>query len=241
VQLSIEATPGDSVRTIWRNFAVIFAASIPLTAITITVASLMQTPIGYIRQPVLFAVTFLAISAVLAALLWRTRHARALRHGVVGVTCVAAYIGILCTGVVINVDLREASTKVADIERARLFIPDGEVLYSLGPVDHGFAFYYRDPIDKTPWPADGERLPDEVNYFVFQAYDEQGDTAFDFAWEPLAFVDSSSTKSNDASRLVVVAHKLKGDSDGRATLDIVRERYLRMQALASVAGDELKQ
>jgi len=232
VQLSIEAAPGDAVRTIWRNFAMIFTAAVPLTALFIAIVSFLDTPLRAIHQPALFAVAFLAFGALAGVLLWRTRHARTLQQGVIGITCVAAYVGLLITGVAINVDQRNATDKVAQVARARQAIPAGEMLYSLGPVDHGFAYFYRDAIGITPWPEEGEALPAEVEYFVFQAYAPEADDAFAFAWEPIAFVNSLATKSDDASRMVIVARKLTGASDGRETSDVLRERYLQMQAMA---------
>jgi 4-amino-4-deoxy-L-arabinose transferase-like glycosyltransferase len=231
-QLSIEAAPHSPLKGIWSNFAKVQSLAVLLTGAAIVVATYVDSPLAPIRQPRVFALLFLAVCMVLAVLLWRGRHARSPRQGIIGVTCIAVYTGLIVTGIVTNVDVRNASDKVADIERAKDAIPAGEMLYSLGPVDHGFAFYYRDAIAKTDWPDDGEPLPDDVEYFVFQTHAEGGDDAFDFAWAPVAFVDTSTSKSGGRSRLVIVARTLSGQSHGRLNADVVREHMLRMQAAA---------
>lgn len=230
VQLSIEAPQASGIRTIWRNFAVILALAAMGTGLTIAVASFIDTPIAKIAQPHAFAIVFLLVCIALTILLWRNRHAATLRQGVLGVTCVAAYIGMLYTGVVINVDQRDATNKIQQIAHARDVVPVGEQLFSLGPVDHGFAYYYRDAIAKTPWPSAGQSLPENVEYFVFLPEDELGTPDFDFAWEPIAFVETAATTTEEIPRLLVVAQKRSGTPDARTTSEIVRDSYLRAQS-----------
>ena len=184
-----------------------------------------------IAQPPGFAIIFTAVTAGLGALLWRSRGTVGLRQQLIAVTSVAVFGGLVFNGVVRNSDVARATDKVAQVARAKALIPAGATLYSLGNVDHGFAYFYRDPIVRTPRPEG--RLPEPVEYFVFS---EPFDDALAFAWEALAFVNVATTGYQDRPVLVIVARKLPGEADPRPTRELVTERYLAMRAGPGTPG-----
>ncbi len=96
-----------------------------------------------------------------------------------------------------------AESAVAEL-RNRL--PEGVRLVSLGPADHLFAYYYRDPIPAVPWPQDAEHLPPDVEYFCFS---HTADEPFwpAFAFEQVDEINCDHTLSS-RERLMIVGRRL---------------------------------
>ena len=197
----------------------------PLTGIVIAVASFVDEVLDQIAQPRSFAVVLMIVTAGLGALLWWSRGTVGLRQQLIAMTSVAVFGGLIYGGIVRNSDVASATDKVAQVARAKARIPVGATLYSLGNADHGFAYFYRDPIARTPLPEG--RLPEHVEYFLFR---EPFDDVLAFAWEALAFVNMATTGHEDRPRLVIVARKLPGEADPRPTRELVTERYMATQA-----------
>jgi 4-amino-4-deoxy-L-arabinose transferase-like glycosyltransferase len=229
-QRAVESAPGSNLKLIWRRFAVGLSIAVWLTGAFIAVAALVDGVLPSIKQQRSFGVVLIVLMLVLGALLWRTRGTVGVRQQLIAVTCVAVFGGAIFSGIIKNDAAARATDKVAQVARARALIRANGTLYSLDKVDHGFAYFYRDPIKLTPWPPHGA-LPESVEYFVFR---EPFDDVLPFAWEALEFVGMETAGQRKRPRLVVVARRVPGEPDLRPAGELISERFMARNVASAV-------
>lgn len=190
----------------WRRFwgAFLTAAAIVMVAIGggILAVSILRPALDA-AQPLGFASGMAAAAVGLAAVACWSGNSRTPGRRAVGTVALAAFLGVLSTGVLLNTMARKSNTAagpaVADLKRR---LPKDAHLRSLGTVDHLFAYYYGDPVPRLPWPESPEALPPDVEYFCFTCpLDEPRWPAFPFQQLDVICCDSS-VPSQD--RLVIV-------------------------------------
>lgn len=229
-QRAVESTPSSSLKMIWRRFAVGMSIAAWLAGVLIAVAAFVGGVMPSMERQPSFAILLVVSMLVLGALLWRTRGTVGVRQQLIAVTCVAAFGGAIYSGILKNDAAARATDKIAQVARAKALIPAGATLYSLDKVDHGFAYFYRDPIKLTPWPPNGA-FPDNVEYFVFR---EPFDDVLPFAWEALEFVGMETAGKRSRPRLVVVARRLPGKPDLRPAGQLISERFMARRAASAI-------
>ena len=229
-QRAVESTPSSSLKMIWRRFAAGMSIAAWLAGVLIAVAAFVGGVMPSMERQPSFAILLVVSMLVLGALLWRTRGTVGVRQQLMAVTCVAAFGGAIYSGILKNDAAARATDKIAQVARAKALIPAGATLYSLDKVDHGFAYFYRDPIKLTPWPPNGA-FPDNVEYFVFR---EPFDDVLPFAWEALEFVGMETAGRRSRPRLVVVARRLPGKPDLRPAGQLISERFMARRAASAI-------
>jgi len=149
------------------------------------------------------------IALVLAAMAWRSSRIANATHSIRGILGVALFLGLTSTGVVINTILAASEPNAAAIVELKHRLPPDVCLVSLGPVDHLFAYYYRDPIgllDRTP---EAENTIAPGDYFCSgDGADGIPPMAVNFPYEKIAEVSCDRLRAKHGQRVVIVGRRL---------------------------------
>jgi len=221
---AVEATAGSSMARTWRDFVGGISILMVIVGITFLAATLgvgSDSQFAKLAQPLPFGILFAVASTALAITCWRVRQPNTARQHMIGAGCVVAFFGLIFSGAIANIDVRDSPDKTAQISHIKTILPPGTTLYSLGNVEHSFAYFYRDAIERCPWPAVGDAPPDNVQYFCF-AINQAPMKPFDFGWEPIAHMASKTDADASFPTLVVVARRAAVESAGRDPHEVVR-------------------
>jgi hypothetical protein len=141
---------------------------------------------------------------------------------VVGLTAVAATLGLSYTAVGINHWKRITADPEPQIARLRQSILRGERLVSFGPLPSRFTFFYRDPVEIHPWP-DAATPPDpRLRYFCFLKDDPRAAAKLPFAWEQVALICCERSKEDTIHNVVVVGRRMEAGREPGPSLTGVR-------------------
>lgn len=217
------AAPG--CRRHWRTFACVWSLVVPIIGAVILFNVLTGSITENRSTTIALTVVLASMSVALGFVLWRTRNAGRRRAQIVGVSSLAVFTGLLYAGVDRSRDIADATNKVEEIAMVRTLIPRGTQLYSLDQVDHGFAYYYGDFIERTPRPETGDTLPSDVEYFVFPSMSGRSKGRLEFAWEPVAVVNAATIHNNERLRFIVVGRRCRGPVDPRPSSEVARAFY----------------
>jgi 4-amino-4-deoxy-L-arabinose transferase-like glycosyltransferase len=160
----------------WRQFVLLWAIVIGCSSLLFGVASLLYDTLAVrFYQPQWFGL-FYAIFAFFAAyLLWGAfRHADRFRP-TIAVCAIAAVASIGVTGLLLNVHAARWRDPTADVAKIKQMLPPNANLASFSPIEHRFAYYYREPIAELNWPTKTNDVPADLEYFCFMR--TPGDTA----------------------------------------------------------------
>jgi hypothetical protein len=196
-----------------------------LAGIVIWTASCLTVPAWQsLAQPLSFATLFLAASLAAAGTLWWIRRKVSDLATRGALITIALFLGLCYTGAVMNSDARRANDLSPAVAALKERLQDPLQLVSFGPIDHRFAFYYRDLINEWDWPENEQEVPGHVRFFCFEHH--RGDTAqvrangrgmywgttsgtLPFAWEEVIRIPCDRNVRDDPEVTVVVGRILE--------------------------------
>jgi hypothetical protein len=181
------ASRGAYPRRAWRQFLALWATVIAVSGTLIGAAALLPANRFELHQPRWFSLLFACVAAGAACVLWRG-YVRSAKRGarsegidldprsiLAPVLTIAGFAGLAFTGLVINVNAARWNDPSAEIALIKAELPTDAKLVSLTPIEHRFAYYYREPIAELAWPRTLSDLPGEFDYFCYMR--NPGDTA----------------------------------------------------------------
>jgi hypothetical protein len=139
------------------------------------------------------------------------------------VPAIAMFAGVVQAGVFINLNIAKWNNPVAAVDQIKEIVGDAP-LVSLTPIDHRFAYLYREPIAELNWPRAVNDLPADAEYFCFMRH--PADTAeareagrgrtwtrtpgtLPFAWEEIATLCVERRLRNFPQRMLVLGRVVK--------------------------------
>lgn len=220
VERCATALPGSYPHRAWRQFVLGWCLFIGGSAFVVAGAALLQhTPARRFYQPIWFALAYAAVAATAVYVLWIAYRNRTAQQPLVAVLAICLVAGLGAAGLMINVNAGRWLNPTSDITDLKKLLPANVQLVSLSPIEHRFAYYYRDAIPELDWPRTPADLPQGVDYFCFMR--QPGDTAaarasgrgrslyktpgtLPFAWHELATVCVERAVYDDNPRVVVI-------------------------------------
>jgi hypothetical protein len=147
---------------------------------------------------------------------------------VVSLLAVAAIPTFTTIGPVLSGEVRGATTGEEAVARLKTLLPPQAPLVSLGPVNHQFAFYFREPIGLRPSIREGAQLEPGDRFFCFGSCDEPYAPAeLPFAWEPVAFVSCERAVWMFPRYMVVIGRRLDDAPTAAPRLALERLEEMR--------------
>jgi 4-amino-4-deoxy-L-arabinose transferase-like glycosyltransferase len=207
-------------RRAWRQFMLLSSVLIGGGGALFGISGLLPgDSANWMHQPRWFGIMLGIAAIVCVYVIWRCFRA-ADRIATIGVVLtVALFVGIAYAGVMINVNSARWTDPTQLVREMKHIVPADVPLVSLTPIEHRFAYYFREPIAELDWPRDARELPDHVQYFCFMR--NPGDTAerraagrgrswtytpgtLPFAWEELASFCVDRRVPEGEKRMVVI-------------------------------------
>ncbi len=165
------------------------------------------------------AASSLAISAVLATVLWgwRTAGEGNDRQLVTALAAWGMWAAVWQVGVMGDVAAGRSETTAAQVAKLRAEVPGAGALWSFGPAHHVFAYLYGRPIKQLAWPASCDAVPGEVEFFCFEDSTDFRPQPLPFAWERLAVVSCERNRLPRPEMKMVVGRRLDVPAGRSAT------------------------
>jgi 4-amino-4-deoxy-L-arabinose transferase-like glycosyltransferase len=164
-------------------------------------------PSPALRQSLPFAALFIAVSGVAAWCLWQAHGARDRRAVSQTVIASAAIAGLLYTGLVMNVSLRDSEDVAAQVAELKARLPHDKPLVSFDLLETMFTYHYAEPVVLAPVPATAADTAADLEYFcVNRAYGQT--VQLPFAWREVEVISCDRWKRNEAQRAVVIGQRL---------------------------------
>lgn len=209
------AEPAARWRRVWPQCLIAMAVAMVGAGIGILGVSVLGEGRSPFAQPVWFAVTYAAVSVLLAAVVvWSVLGTSQARR-VVGAVTVALFMGLTFVGVAGNSFARRSVDQPGLVAQLRQRLPDDARMVSLGLVHHLFAYHYREPIEMVPISERGEPLAVDFEYFCFHRRLVDG-SRLPFAFETLAIIPCGRFRNSVPQDCVVVGRRLcEGSSKSR--------------------------
>jgi hypothetical protein len=176
VERCIFAAIGSYPRRAWHQFLALWAIFIGTSSLVIAGASLFANDAATrFYQPRWFGIGFAILAAGAVILLWESYRCTNRLRPIIAVVAIAIIAGTGVAGFMVNANVArwiDPSGQIADLKNQ---LPPGAVLASFSPIEHRFAYYYRDPIAELDWPLSDADIPQGLTYFCFMR--QAGDTA----------------------------------------------------------------
>lgn len=214
------AVRGTAARVAWHRYLLVICAALAAGTLFVGGGSVVRrgSPDWYF-QPFWLAMTFAAMAALFVIAFWQMyrRRGNILPVRVAVVITVSACVCV--TGLMLNYQALQWNDPAGVVADLASRVPAGTQLFSFTPIEHRFAYYYRQPIVELGWPKTIDDLPADVDYFCFNRH--AGDTAemraagrgrtayntpgiLPFAWEELcAICPDRQTKLPTATTVVL--------------------------------------
>ncbi len=188
-------------------FAVVASAALPFTGLLIRL-SVNQLPSQEmaVAPTVFWVVLSAAAIAIAGGAYWASRSVRPW-SAVVGATSVGLLAAVVWNGPIVEWKLAISERDTAEaVEKVRRLLPTGAELVSIGPTDHLFAFYYREPIRLVRWDRIGG---EKFGYFCYSTQFSESPpmSELPFSFEVLAVVSCERQEMSEPKRVVVVAKR----------------------------------
>lgn len=208
IQRCWEAASQERWRQLWQRYCQFFLAAMVVTGVGLAGVSYFGKASWTIVQPALFATCFMLGCLALAGVLWLVRTQRTAAMGAVACCCIAAFLGLCTTGLQVNM-LQATSEPIAErVAELVQQLPAEAQLYSIGPADHVFAYYYRKPIKLLPINVTPETLPESVHYFC-SGNDADRPVQVSFPWKELAVISCERRVVRPPTRVTVVGQRMQ--------------------------------
>jgi hypothetical protein len=220
VERCSSAAVGGYPRRAWHQFLLLSGALI----LALCFVALVPAKWSLATYQSLATVVLLVAFAILAILVMRRCYlANSLVRKMAAVTAIAVFAGVVQAGVLINLNIAKWNNPVAAVDQIKTIVGDVP-LVSLTPIDHRFAYLYREPITELGWPLELNDLPADVEYFCFMRH--PADTAQEreagrgrtwirtpgtlpFAWEEVATLCVERRLRNFPQRMLVLGRVVK--------------------------------
>jgi len=217
------ARVGSYPRHAWHQFLLLCGTLIGVGGAVIGVSGLFAGEWSRpLHQPTWFCLVLAAMAATVVVVLWKSYRAPHQFVPMVAVLAVATFVGVAYTSAIINVNAARWNDPTRVVADLKEHLPHDTALVSLTPIEHRFAYYYREPIAELAWPNEPRDLPADVEYFCFMR--NPGDTAesrtagrgrtwtttpglLPFAWEEVATI--SVERSLRDTRTVVLGRVVR--------------------------------
>ncbi|MCI0331652.1 MAG: glycosyltransferase family 39 protein [Planctomycetes bacterium] len=216
---------GGYSRHAWHQFLLLCSVLIGIGGMAIGVGgSLPNEWIGPMHQPVWFCLALAAAAAGVVYVLWSCYRTPRRFVPVIAVLAIATFAGAAYTGAVINVNAARWTDPTQVVSDLKQQLPSGTTLVSLTPIEHRFAYYFREPIAQLEWPQAPSDLPSDVEYFCFMRH--PGDTArqrfagrgrtmrytsgtLPFAWTEITSICVDRTERAEGRRTIVLGRVVR--------------------------------
>ncbi len=160
----------------WHQFLTLWATIIGTSGLVIFGASLfMDNAAARFYQPRWFGAVFAILAAGAVVLLWESYRRTNQPRPIIAVVAIAMIAGTGVAGLMVNVNTVRWIDPTEEIADLKNHLPPGTSLASFSPIEHRFAYYYRDPIVEMDWPRNYADIPPDLTYFCFMR--QPGDTA----------------------------------------------------------------
>lgn len=219
------ATRGTYPRRAWHQFLLLWGVLIGGCALVVGGAALTGNDLaGRLYQPQWFGLAFAVLASMATGVLWTTfRRAHSIQP-LTAVVAIGTIAAVGATGIVMNVNAARWIDPSGGIAELKKQLPDGANLASFTPIEHRFAYYYRDPVTELDWPLAFDELPPNTEYFCFMR--TPGDTAearaagrgrtwykspgtLPFEWQEVATVCVERQVYDDNPRTVVLGKVIR--------------------------------
>ena len=204
-----QAPLGAAWTTPWKRCFRLLSLLMPVAGVAVLAASLSSRgPLQGTQSATMLAV-YLAVAVALGAWSLYCAHRNLLSHYAISTFCVAAFLGLTYTGVIVNVLSVRQQPIAAEVARLKDRLPAGVRLVSIGQVDPNFAFYYGEPIRQLSWEDPEALRGGDWTYFCL------GFGAFrpkcEFAYEDVAKICCDPTVSEHPTHVVIVGCRKRAD------------------------------
>jgi 4-amino-4-deoxy-L-arabinose transferase-like glycosyltransferase len=204
----------------WQQFLLLWGLIISAGALVVGGSSLLPLdPAHRFYQPRPFALLFALIAASAAYVLWKTYTATIRFPTMSAVIALALVAGTGWAVLMVNINVARWYNPTPVAADFRNLLPIGTNLVSFTPIEHRFAYYYKNHIGELDWPRSMDDLPPNVNYFCFMRH--PGDTAesrlagrgrtnyttpgtLPFAWQELASICVDRRPKNNTAVYIVL-------------------------------------
>jgi 4-amino-4-deoxy-L-arabinose transferase-like glycosyltransferase len=171
-----QAMPGTYPRRAWHQFLLLSSALIGVGGLVLGLGTLPPiAQVASLHQPPWFCLLFSAVAAAAMLMIWKVYRDPRRFPPWLAVATIATIVGIAYTGAVININVARWNDPQHSVAQFRRLLPAHARLVSLTPIEHRFAYYYREAIPELDWPARCNDLPPNVEYFCFMR--QAGDSA----------------------------------------------------------------
>lgn len=217
IERSVQSSRATYARLGWMRFVLFIAALAAFSGIGVFAISLVKPErLADIAQPLGWSLVYLLLSFVAACVLLWTKNKK--RRATVALCTVSVLLGVIYTGLVLNVRARSANDITPAVAAARQVLPDNVKLVSLGPIAHQFAFAYHEPIRELPWPTAQQSAEPKFDYFCYQTTEldkpgfihlgrgmksEDVPAELPFAWEEVARLNYGREKDDARSQVII--------------------------------------
>ncbi|QDU95555.1 ArnT family glycosyltransferase [Lignipirellula cremea] len=190
----------------WSRFQVFLAGTMlvsSIAAIVVTIVWPTETPV----LAVLFAIFFSTSCVGLAWATWRTASAETTSQQRIGVLAVSAFIGLMFTGLVTNLQIRGSNDIEQQLTELKEKLPPHTPLVSFDLIDSAFTYHYAEPVElvdpMSDWMASSE-------YFCFDQHAARRLQEAGLKWEEVGVVSCARTRNEMTERRIIVARRLDG-------------------------------
>ncbi|HET6879250.1 MAG TPA: glycosyltransferase family 39 protein [Pirellulales bacterium] len=203
-----------AVRTLWRRYMAVASLVMLATGCVVVAASfagLLATTPFY--QPAAFAIIFLLLVMLLAAVLWRARSPAPHNAAVAGVVGLALFLGLTFNGLVMNDAIRRSDDLLGQVATLKKQLPPDVRLVSFGRSHHPFVYYYGETIPWLDWPKSASDAAD-CEYFCFHSMNGRR-KPLPFDWEEIALIRCDRYRRSKPVDAVVVGRRILPNEVGR--------------------------
>lgn len=198
----------------WRRFlgatailAILFSAALPFAGATAPFRTFHNPFPSFPGELFSLCVVFAAVAAPLAvAAYWASRSVRPW-SAVVGAASVGLFAALVWNGPIVQWKLLLSERGTAEaVEALRHKLPADAELISIGPTDHLFAFYYRDPIRLVRWDRLGS---EQFEYFCYSTQFSESPpmSELPFSYDILAQISCERQETENPRRVVIVGKR----------------------------------
>jgi hypothetical protein len=210
VERTWQAGKSGSWVPLWRNYLAGMALVMWVAAVALGVLGFRGDHDASLGQDWGLTIFLMLAAGGLGALAMLARRDFSQRAMWQGVLAIATFLALGWNGPIINAKLHIADlstpTAVAEVKRR---LPPQTQLVSLGPTDHLFAYYFREPIRQVTWPKQPAEAAD-YEYFCYSTLFGEGPSLerLPFAFETIAVVSCECRRVEKPGRVVIVARRL---------------------------------
>ena len=158
----------------WRNFLLSGGVAMLAGAAVLAAAPFVPQAQAF-AQSTGWTIALVALAVMGSAVLLLNRRLPPSFGPQWAVLSIAAVVGGIYTGAVVNVQTAQWTNVKTEVESVRSRLPEGVPLVSFGAINHRFAYHFGEHIEQFNWPLAATDIPDSVEYFCFT--NTPGDTA----------------------------------------------------------------